>query len=180
MYFTTTSFFLTLLILRFSSAKPPLHTWKIKHGSNVGITLGTVITYNILQHYSISITTLIVYFTQYSILLFLRYTLLSIFFFHFYIDLLIPYSIIAHFPLSTFCSYTFLIPFHYRSVIIVPVTFTVYKEQGKLNFDNTWMWGLIADGSFCSFSCPALILLLVLGRDRHKWLRFISLEFSSQ
>jgi hypothetical protein len=129
MYFTTTSFFLTLLILRFSSAKPPLHTWKIKHGSNVGITLGTVITYNILQHYSISITTLIVYFTQYSILLFLRYTLLSIFFFHFYIDLLISCSFIAHFPLSTFCSYTFLIPFHYRSVIIVPVTFSVYINK---------------------------------------------------
>jgi hypothetical protein len=139
MYFSTTSFFLTLLILRFPSAQPPLHTWKIKHGSNVGITLGTVITYNILQHYSISITTLIVYFTQYSILLFLRYTLLSIFFFHFYIDLLIPCSFIAHFPLSTFCSYTFLIPFHYRSVITVPFTFSVYIK--RLNFDNTWLWG---------------------------------------
>ena len=124
-------------IFLFDFAHPPLFLllissphMKNKHGSNVGITLGTVIIYNILQHYSISITTLIVYFTQYSILLFLRYTLLFIFFLHFYIDLLIPCSFLAHLPLSIFCSYTFLISFslpisHYCSGYIS----SLHKEK---------------------------------------------------
>jgi hypothetical protein len=110
---------------------------KNKHGSNVGITLGTVINYNILQHYSISITTLIVYFTQYLVLLMcfsfhftflLRYTLLYIFFFQL-LHRLAHILFIAHFPLSTFCSFTFLIPFHSRSVITVTVKFSVYIKN---------------------------------------------------
>ena len=123
MYFKTTSFFLTFAHPPFFLRHISAPHMKNKHGSNVGITLGTVINYNILQHYSIFITTLIVYFTQYSILLFLRYTLLSIFFLHFYIDLLIPCSSLAYFPLSTFCSYTFLIPFSLLFITDQPLLF---------------------------------------------------------
>jgi hypothetical protein len=133
MFFKTTLLFLTLLILRFSSAKPPLHTWKIKHGSNVGITLGTVIIYNILQHYSISITTLIV-------------SLHSIPFYFFFVTLYCSFSfyiftsicsylalslLIYHFPSFALILFSFL--FHYRSVITVPVTFPVYIRKKEKN-----------------------------------------------
>jgi hypothetical protein len=79
---------------------------KNKHGSNVRITLGTVILFNILQHYSISITTLIVYFTHFSILLFS---------FHVHVQLLFAF-------LHQF-SHTFPLASHYRSTTTLPFTF---------------------------------------------------------
>ncbi len=126
----------------FSSAHTPLHTWKIKHGSNVCITLGTVINYNLLQHYSISITTLIVYFTQYFVLplcitfpltFLLRYTLLYIFLYFFFYQLLHQFA------------YTLLIALLPFLFLFIPdlsfqlqVNFQLHKE--KLNFDSTRLW----------------------------------------
>jgi hypothetical protein len=157
MFFKTTLLFLTLLILRFSSAKPPLHTWKIKHGSNVGITLGTVIIYNILQHYSISITTLIV-------------SLHSIPFYFFFVTLYCSFSfyiftsicsylalslLIYHFPSFALILFSFL--FHYRSVITVPVTFPVYirkKEKKNLTLITLGCEGRLPMARFAPSPVP--------------------------
>ena len=126
MYFKTTFIF-------FDFAHPPLFLllissphMKNKHGSNVGITMGTVIIYKTLQHYSISITTLIVYFTHYSILLFFiaRYCTFTFCIFTSICSYLV---LISHFNLLLlYFSYTFFVTFHYRSTITIPLTFPVY------------------------------------------------------
>jgi len=102
---------------------------KNKHGSNVGITLGTVINYNILQHYSISITTLLVYFTHYSIYFSsLHVTVHLLFaFLHRFAHTLLFLCLFPTFNLLLlYFSYTFFVTFHYRSTITIPLTFPVY------------------------------------------------------
>ena len=118
MYVKTTSFFLTLLILRFSSAKPLLHTLKIKHGSNVGITLGTVIIYNILQHYSISITTLIV-------------SLHSIPFYFFFVTLYCPFSFCIFTSICSYLALSLLIS-HFQPFALILFLFLSITDQSLL------------------------------------------------
>jgi hypothetical protein len=113
---------------------------KNKHGSNVGITLGTVINYNILQHYSISITTLIVYFTHYSILLFFitRYCSFTFCVFTSICSYLALSLLISHF--QPFALILFLYLFRYFSLPINHY-YSIYISSlhKQLNFGSNWL-----------------------------------------
>jgi hypothetical protein len=117
----------------FNFAHPPLFLllissphMKNKHGSIVRITLGTVIIFNILQHYSISITTLIVYFTHYSILLFFISRSCT-FTFCIFTSICAHLVHVSHFNLLLlYFSYSFFVAFHYRSTTTLPFTFPVF------------------------------------------------------